>query len=70
MSTDLNDRIPQIIARVDVLAEVERRGGVVVRHQGNVAECHCPCRDHPDDRPSFRVDTRAADVALLVAVRP
>ena len=56
MSTDLNDRIPEIIARTDVVTEVERRGGVVVRRHGDVVEYHCPCPDHPDDHPSFTVD--------------
>ena len=55
MSTGLDDRIPRIVSQVDLLAEVERRGAVVVSQQGDVATCHCPHPNHPDDHPSFTV---------------
>lgn len=51
----LDDRVPTILERIDLLGEIERRAGPPVRTSGGTATFHCPHPDHPDQRPSFTV---------------
>ena len=73
----LEDRIPALLERLDLEAEVERRAGPPTRVSGGTATFHCPNRDHPDKMPSFTVKDgrwrcwsacdRGGDVIDLVA---
>lgn len=52
----LEDRVPAILARLDLSVEVERRAGAG-RVNGGRVTFRCPHPDHPDNTPSFTVDT-------------
>ncbi len=53
--SQLDDRIPALLERVDLLAEVERRAGPPARVSGETSTFRCPHPDHPDETPSFSV---------------
>lgn len=57
--TVLDDRIPTLLARVDLAAEVERRAGPG-RRSGSTVTFPCPHPDHEDRTPSFTVDVAGA----------
>jgi hypothetical protein len=50
----LDDRIPAILERVDLVALVERYAGPG-RHSGETTTFRCPAPDHEDNHPSFTV---------------
>jgi DNA primase len=54
-----NDRVPEILERVDLPALVAASAGVAARTSGGTRYFHCPNVEHPDRNPSFTVTDRA-----------
>jgi DNA primase len=61
VSATLSDRIPDLLARVDLAAEVERRAGPPSRVSGGTFTFHCPHPSHDDRTPSFTVTIEGAN---------
>ena len=52
------DRIPELLARVDLVELVGRLGGVDAKRTGGTVTFHCPSPGHEDRNPSFTVQGR------------
>ncbi|MGH9121440.1 MAG: hypothetical protein ACRDYC_05775 [Acidimicrobiales bacterium] len=50
-----SDRVPEVLARIDLHALVTERAGSAAHMSGGKATFHCPHPDHPDRHPSFTV---------------
>jgi hypothetical protein len=55
MSAGHDDRIPEMLARLDLVELVGRLGGVEAKRSGGTVTFHCPAPGHEDRTPSFTV---------------
>jgi DNA primase len=53
----MDDRIPELLGRIDLCALVESYGGVPASYSYGKQKYHCPHPNHPDDDASFTVST-------------
>jgi hypothetical protein len=65
----LDDRIPELLSRVDLDALVARLGGVEPRRSGDRVLYHCPAPGHDDHHPSFDTYGRPGGSARRWACR-